>query len=63
MFDFIPGRILGICRIKETYNEGIPWRDDSCMDNICRNFLDVMLKIDDLVEMNKRLYSKALKNI
>lgn len=33
------------------------------MDNICRNFLDVMLKIDDLVEMNKRLYSKALKNI
>ena len=29
------------------------------MDNICRNFLDVMIKIDDLVETNKRLYSKG----
>lgn len=31
------------------------------MDNICRNLLDVMIMIDDIIEMNKSLYSKALK--
>ena len=35
----ISGRILGIYRIKTTYGKGISWRNNSCLGNICSDFL------------------------
>ena len=35
----ISGRILGIYRIKTTYGKGISWRNNSCLSNICSDFL------------------------
>ena len=52
-----------VLKIRASGHAGIFGWDYSCVDNICRNLLDVMIMIDDIIEMNKSLYSKALKNI